>query len=49
MAQGSMSAQRRPIRSDIPPQKAQERKVTMLPQKTGTAAWAGVQPSSFVR
>src|ERR1700722_10438165 len=46
---GIISAQRRPTRSDIAPQKLHARNVRMLPQNTGTATWAGVQPSSFVR
>src|SRR6185312_13369783 len=49
MVSGMISAQRRPKRSDIPPYRAQERNVMMLPQNTGTDACAGVQPSSFVR
>ena len=49
MIVGIISAQRRPTRSDTAPQKLQAANVRMLPQNTGTATCAGVQPSSFVR
>ena len=49
MVQGIISAQRRPMRSDIAPQKLLARKVMMLPQNTGTDTCAAVQPSSVLR
>ena len=49
MIVGIISAQRRPTLSDTAPQKAHAANVRMLPQNTGTATWAGVHPSSFVR
>ena len=49
MKVGIISAQRRPTFSDMAPQKAEAMKVMMLPQKTGTDTWAGVQPSSLCR
>ena len=38
-----------PLVGDDQPHRALPAKTMMLPQNTGTATWAGVQPSSFCR